>query len=60
MRWRQGGIEDRQGRHAYRHDERPRNIQLKDSSGGVADITAHDVMRKSGVVDVVGRVLLLW
>ncbi|GAB2903890.1 fasciclin domain-containing protein [Paralcaligenes sp. KSB-10] len=36
----------------------PRNVQVKDSSGGVANISTYDVMQKNGVIDVVDKVLL--
>jgi len=36
----------------------PQNIQIKDSSGGVADISTYDVIQKNGVIDVVDKVLL--
>ncbi|HEX7386659.1 MAG TPA: fasciclin domain-containing protein [Castellaniella sp.] len=36
----------------------PQNIQIKDSSGGVADISTYDVMQKNGIIDVVDKVLL--
>ena len=36
----------------------PQNIQIQDSSGGVADISTYDVIQKNGVIDVVDRVLL--
>lgn len=36
----------------------PQNIQVKDASGGVANISTYDVMQKNGVIDVVDKVLL--
>lgn len=36
----------------------PQNIQIKDGTGGVADITTYDVMQKNGVIDVIDHVLL--
>lgn len=36
----------------------PQNIQIKDASGGVANITTYDVMQKNGVIDVIDNVLL--
>lgn len=36
----------------------PQNIQLKDGTGGVADITTYDVMQKNGAIDVTDHVLL--
>jgi uncharacterized surface protein with fasciclin (FAS1) repeats len=36
----------------------PQNIQIQDSSGGVADISTYDVIQKNGVIDVVDKVLL--
>lgn len=36
----------------------PRNIQIKDASGGMADISTYDVLQKNGIIDVVDKVLL--
>lgn len=36
----------------------PQNIQVKDNSGGVADISTYDVLQKNGIIDVVDKVLL--
>src|SRR3546814_794718 len=36
----------------------PENIQIKDASGAVANISTYDVMQKNGVIDVVDKVLL--
>ncbi|MGN6579701.1 MAG: fasciclin domain-containing protein [Bordetella sp.] len=36
----------------------PQNIQIKDGTGGVADISTYDVIQKNGVIDVVDKVLL--
>lgn len=36
----------------------PQNIQIKDASGGVANISTYDVMQKNGVINVVDKVLL--
>ncbi|MEO6984062.1 MAG: fasciclin domain-containing protein [Paralcaligenes sp.] len=36
----------------------PRNVQVRDSSGGVANISTYDVMQSNGVIDVVDKVLL--
>jgi len=36
----------------------PQNVQIKDASGGVADISTYDVLQKNGIIDVVDKVLL--
>lgn len=36
----------------------PRNIVLKDETGGVANISTYDVMQSNGVIHVIDRVLL--
>ncbi|MCI2809896.1 fasciclin domain-containing protein [Eoetvoesiella caeni] len=36
----------------------PENIQIKDASGAVANISTYDVMQKNGVIDVIDKVLM--